>query len=642
MIRTRVLNIAAVLLCLHAIFYTVGLYNYFNFYMSGTVYRASFFGFLLIVLYLAKEREDERTGQIKKKAAGWADYFFLLIGIVPVGYYVFFNHRLLDEFTKGSASTLSIVMFLLLVASIFEGARRLIGWVMPILAALFILQFTYGSYFPGILNQANFGLKYTVSKLFTGTQGIWGMPLDVASTVVMVFIIFSQMLIITGGGKFFIDLAIALMGRFRGGPAQSAVLASAFFGSLSGSPTANVVGTGVITIPLMKKIGYRPEFAGGIEAVASNGGQIMPPVMGSVIFLMADFTGIGYAAIVVAAILPALLYYIAAAAQIDLEAAKQKLKAVDPAEIPKLSAVLKDGWHFFIPFIALVVMMVYFQMSPSMSAIISMVILFLVTLHRKEQRITPRKLYQVLAESGKMMPIVGVSVAVAGITIACISSAGLGFKISSLLVDLSGGSFLFLLLLAALASFIMGLGLSVTPAYIMLAILVAPTMVQFGATELSAHLFAVYWGIASFITPPVAMASFVAAGIAKADPMKTAMVSMRLGIATYVVPFIFIYHPDLLLGQGNNASGMLYFLFACFAVYAFAVASVGYLFRHVALWERAVWGVISILLIIPEIISSVVGLAAFAAMMFYMYKTRKSSISVEDETAVAGSLKTGG
>ncbi len=498
--------------------------------------------FLLLAFLIWPARKGRTSSRIP-----WYDFLLILASIIPTGYYAIFYDSVLGHILMGTASTAEIIFAFLLVVAILEAGRRVVGWAMPIVVLFFIVHLFFAEHFPGILLARALSLQAIANMIYLSSQGILGIPVGIASTVIVAYILFSQLFINSGAAKFLFNLAFAMVGTMRGGPAKVAVVASAFFAMLSGSASANVAADGCITIPLMKKTGYPAYFAGAVEAVASNGGAITPPVMGAVVFIMADITGYSYTDICIAAALPALLYFIAVFLQVDFRAARIGLRGLSRAELPSLKQTLKEGWYYVIPVVVLVVLL-GLRYEPELAAIYTMVVVWIISLFRKETRLGPRRLVEGFETSVSMTLYAAIPCAMSGIILASLSATGLGLRFSSHITDLASGSMLALMVLASIASFVMGMGgLGTIAIYVILVVMIAPGMIEMGVSVMAAHLFIIFWGNTTFISPPVAVAAFIAAGIAQAPAMKTAWAACRLGIVSFLVPFMFVWSPSLLM-----------------------------------------------------------------------------------------------
>ena len=475
------------------------------------------------------------------------DWVFILLSVISC-LYITVNWEALSEAVRIAEPTL-VDMALGIIATllVLEATRRTAGMALPIVAIVFVLYGFLGPYMPGILNHPGIPLNQFIGMNYLFSEGIFGVPLGVSATFIIIFIIFGGFLEESGGGKFFIYLACAFFGVVRGGPAKIAIFSSGFFGTISGSAVANVVGTGTFTIPMMKRIGYRPHFAGAVEAVASTGGLIMPPVMGAAAFVMAEIIGVSYVSICLAAAIPAVLYYLSLFVFIDLEAAKTGLRGIPKEEKPQFKEVIREGGHLLIPPALLVYLLAIVQWSPMKAGFYTILATVVMAMMRKNTRLDGRKLASALHKGATGALQVAAVCACAGIVISIVSITGLGLTFSSVLIQLAHGNLFLLLVLTMIASLILGMGLPATPCYIILAVLAAPAIVEMNISPMAAHLFVFYFGCISAITPPVAVAAYAGAAIAGSDPMRTGYTAWRLGLAAFIVPFMFIYGPPLIM-----------------------------------------------------------------------------------------------
>lgn len=443
---------------------------------------------------------------------------------------------------------------------------------------IFLAYGLFGHLMPGEFQSRETTIAELVTYLVIDPNGILGTALKVAVVVVVPYLLFGQLLAACGAGDFFNDLATAGMGRFRGGPAKVAVTASALFGSVSGSAVGNVVGTGVVTIPMMKRAGFRPAYAGAVEAVASTGGQLVPPVMGAAAFIMADYLNVDYGDVMLAALPSALLYYLAIFINVDLRAGKRGIRAVDPSQMPSASAALTGGWHFVLPFAVLFYTLFAMNMRPERAAVLSILVLLLSTFvfGYKGHRIHLLQLLETLAHAGRAALDLIIVCAAAGLIIGVLNLSGLAFNLTMHIIDASGNSAILLAIITALISIVLGMGMPTVGVYILLATLVAPALVKAGIPPISAHLFVFYFGLMSMITPPVALASFAAAKIADASAWETSMEAMKLAWPAYIVPFLFIFAPSLVL-EGGVLQIAWALASAVIGIYAVTAGIVGYL-----------------------------------------------------------------
>jgi TRAP transporter 4TM/12TM fusion protein len=432
------------------------------------------------------------------------------------------------------------------IVLVLEATRRAVGWAMVIITGFFICHALYANYFFGFFYGPPVRFQKFIDTLFMSSDGIFGIPLHVCATYIVLFIIFGALLIRSGAGRFFIDLAVSLTGHRIGGPAKAAAVASGFMGTVSGSAVANVVTTGSFTIPLMRNIGYRPRFAAAVEACASSGGQITPPIMGAAAFIMAEFLETRYINVVIAAVIPAFLYFVTIYFMVHLEAEKHDIGRIDKKVLPQTFEVLRGGWHLLIALGVLVHFLIA-GYTPMLSAFWGIAALFALSFINRETRLSPVDVLAALEAGIRATVPVTIACACAGLIIGSVFVSGLGLKFTQQVIDLADGNLLVLLSLTGVSAIILGMGITTTAVYITVAALVVPALVKIGIEPIAAHMFAFYFGVVSTITPPVALASFAAAAIAKTPPMATAVESTRVGIAKYLVPFAFVYNPALLL-----------------------------------------------------------------------------------------------
>ncbi|MCG8691321.1 MAG: TRAP transporter permease [Minwuiales bacterium] len=446
---------------------------------------------------------------------------------------------------QGDISGMDVVVGTIMVLLVLEATRRTVGVAMVLITAFFIVHTLYTPHFFGIFYGPPTSFQKYIDLIFMRTEGIFGIPIFVASTYILLFILFGAVLLRSGAGRFFIDLAISLTGHRIGGPAKASVVASAFMGTVSGSAVANVVTTGSFTIPLMKRLGYRPKFSGAVEACASSGGQITPPIMGAAAFIIAEFLHVSYLWVVVAAVIPTFLYFATMYFMVHLEAEKHGIEKVPKERLPRFGEVMRQGWHLLLSLAVLVALLVV-GYTPMLSAFWAIITLIALSFISKSTRMSAADLLAAFETGVRSTVPVTIACACAGIIIGSVFTSGLGLKFTYSVIDLAGGQLLVLLVLTALAGILLGMGMTTTAVYITVAALIVPALVEIGVTPMAAHLFAFYFGVVSSITPPVALASFAAAAIAGSPPMATAVESARIGIAKYLVPFAFVYNPSLL------------------------------------------------------------------------------------------------
>lgn len=489
-----------------------------------------------------------------------------------------------------------VVMVLLI-----EALRRSAGWALVIVVLIFVGYAMVGHLVEGDLQTREIKLNRMVYYLGIDTSGILGLVLLIAVTVVVPFVFFGQLLGASGGAAFFNDVSLGLMGRFRGGAAKISVLASSLFGSINGIVVSNILATGVVTIPLMKKSGFKPEQAAAVEAASSNGGQLMPPVMGAVAFLMADFLQISYGEVALAALIPSVLYYLALFVQADLEAAKGNILSVPASEIPRLMKVVATGWAFLLPFVVLIYALFSLNVEAERAALYAcgavMVVGF--ALGYGIQKLTLREVWNCLVRTGVSSADILMIAAAAGIIMGTLQLTGLGFALTMLLVKLGAGNVLLLLVMAAFLCILLGMGMPTLGVYVLLAVLIVPALVEVGVPPLAAHMFILYLGMMSFVTPPVAIAAFFAANLAGAEPMRTGFYAMRFSWTAYIVPFLFVFSPTLLM-QGSPGAILLAVVTAGIGVWFISAGMIGYGLRRMPVLARVVAVVGGAMLILPH------------------------------------------
>ncbi|MBI2371878.1 MAG: TRAP transporter fused permease subunit [Deltaproteobacteria bacterium] len=573
-------------------------------YLGQAVYREQYLGLFLALILVGVFLSVPANRRAPPERLPWYDLLFAILGLVA-GLYVAIQYPALvytQAFVTPDKWLLGGIAILLLL----EATRRVVGWSLVVIVAAFILYAHFSYLLPGIFYARGQGWGRVATYLYLDTNGLLGLVFWVAAAIVLPYVLLGQALFQTGGGRFFTDLALALMGRFRGGPAKMAVVASSLFGTISGNAVSNVVSTGIVTIPLMKGQGYRPHVAGAVEAVASTGGQIMPPVMGAAAFLMAELLEVPYPSVVIAAVIPALLYYVTLFVQVDLEAARHGLRGLARTEVPRARDVLRRGWVFLLPLVVLLYALfgLSFQAGKAgMAAVLAVLLLALVT---PGARLTWPGLGQILVETGRGVLDVGIITGVAGFVIGVLNLSGLGFALSLGLVQVGGESLLLLLLLAAVVSIILGMGMPTVAVYILLAVLVAPALTRLGVDPMAAHLFIFYFGLMSLVTPPVCVATYAAAALAGANMWQTGLEAVRLGIVAYIVPFLFVYAPALLM-KGPPWQVALAVGTAVAGAGLLGVAMSGFLFRPLPAWKRVALGAGAVGLLIPVGVGGALG-----------------------------------
>jgi len=539
---------------------------------NPTMHRAIHLGFGLVLTFLVFPFSKK-----KKSKYVWIDYILIILSIFTILRLITGYYEILAHF--GAPLEKDVILGAILIIIVIEATRRIMGWPLVILAGTFLLYGFTGPYLPGIICHKGYSISRVAEHMYLTTEGIFGVPLYASATYVFIFVLFGAFLQQCGGSKFFIDLAFALTGRARGGPAKAAVLASGAMGMISGSSYANVVTTGTFTIPLMKEVGYKPEFAAGVEAAASTGGQIMPPVMGAAAFIMAEMIGVPYLKIVVSAILPAILYFFAIGIMVDFEAIKSCLKGMPADKLPAIKNVFKKGYLLIIP-PATIVYFLLKGFSPNKAGFYAVIATVVVSMFKKETRMGIKEFLNALETGAKNSLSIVAACGTCGIIIGIVTLTGLGLKLSNLILYLSKGMLFPTLILTMIASLILGMGLPTTALYIILAVIVAPALVTMGVPILAAHLFIFYFGVFSAVTPPVALTSYLGAGIAKADGAKSAIQGFKLSMAAFIVPFIFVISPSILLLDNSSILEIMWVLVLCLVgAFCLGASLEGYLLK---------------------------------------------------------------
>ncbi|MFT7572462.1 MAG: TRAP transporter 4TM/12TM fusion protein [Paracoccaceae bacterium] len=553
-----------------------------------------YLGIAIAALFILKPmRKDARRTKVP-----FYDAALAVVGMGTCFYASWHYERILESMADSPPESFAVGLIIVLIVA--EGLRRTAGNILFGFMVFFVLFGLIGHHVPGTFQ----GDEVEIDRLFIyiglDSNGLVGFPLRVSTTIVITFIYFGTLLGMSGGSSFFTDISAALMGRYRGGSAKIAVTASSIFGSISGSAVSNVVSTGVITIPLMEQAGYRRDQAAAIEAVASTGGQLMPPMMGAAAFLMAEFLEIAYQEVVLAALIPAVLYYVSLFIQADLVAARDGLKPVDEDKILPRMKVLLAGGQYIIPFAVIIVCLFTLNLVPQASALWASVSLIPIgfLLGYKGERMKLTAPIKALSETGSLVVQLIMIGAMAGIVIGVLNTTGLGFAMTQSLVQIADGNLLLVLIMAAIVSIILGMGMPTLGVYLLVATLVAPAMVEVGITPKAAHLFALYFGMLSMITPPVAIAAFAAATVAKSDPMKTAASAVQFGWSAYIVPFMFVVAPELML------DGPLWLISqtavtAILGVWIVSAGFVGYFSRHLSLLSRLLFVIAGAAMMLP-------------------------------------------
>ncbi|MDK2867362.1 MAG: hypothetical protein PWP51_2141 [Clostridiales bacterium] len=551
----------------------------------------------------------------------WYDVVLALLSLSVAAYvwtnYIEFINRM------GMPNTMDIIMGTMLILLVMEASRRISGWPLVILSGLFLAYGLFGQHMPSIFMHRGYDWAKLVNHAFINTEGIYGTSVNVAASYIFLFILFGAVMNKSGMGQFFNDIALALAGHTKGGPAKVAVIASGFLGSINGSAVANVVTTGAFTIPLMKKTGYSSEFSGSVEASASVGGQLLPPVMGAAAFIMAEMLGMRYSIIVVSAAIPALLYYLGIIVQVQLRASKNNLVGIPKEELPKVRDVMRTRGHLLLPIIFLLYMLLFSGTTVIFSAFCTIIATVLISMIRKETRMSLKDILDALEEGTRSVVSVAIACAVVGIIIGVVSLTGFGLNMANAIIQLGKTNLLATLVLTMITCMILGMGLPSIPAYLITATMAAPALVQLGVPAIAAHMFVFYFAMFANITPPVALASFAAAGISGGDPMKTGIQSVKLSLAGFIVPYMFVFNNVLLLIDTTPFEAIRVALTAIVGVVMIGIATEGYFYGKLNPLIRIVVFAGSFLLITENIYQDFIGIAIFA-LLFVLQKARQN------------------
>lgn len=580
------------------------------------VRRASFLGSLVFIGFLLypMSKKDAR----KENVIPWYDLLLAVLGAVPYFYYALNFETIVGKAVN--IAPLEVYMAILGVILLAELCRRVVGFPILVVASGFIVYaFTQGH-----------SVRRIAHQLFYTTDGILGTPLGVAATFIVLFIILGSFLEKTGIGTFFVDMANSIAGGASGGPAKVAVISSALEGMYSGSSVANTVGSGSVTIPIMKNTGYKSEFAAAVEAAASTGGQIMPPIMGAAAFLMAEMTGIPYATIAVAAILPAILYFTGIFFMIHLEAKKLGLKGLPKESIPNFFKLILKKGYLFLPIITLVVLMGEGK-TPAFSAIYAILTAIVVSMFHKDTRLTPSSFVDALAGGSRNTMGVAVACAIAGIIVGMVTLTGLGQDLLNGLMVVAGTSKFLALFFTMVSCIILGMGVPTTANYVIMATITAPIVVSMGVPVLAAHMFVFYFGIVADITPPVALAAYAGSAIAKSDPFKTGLLATRLAITAFIVPYIFVYNPQMLFIDATLGQVVSITLTSLLGVYGLSAAMEGYIKKELKVWERILIAGAGLMLIDPNLLTDIFGILVIGGILYTQYKGVRKGVHAVGE-----------
>lgn len=584
--------------------------------LDAQIQRAIHLGFgLCLAFLLYPARKSWRRDKLHP-----LDLTLAIMGAVAPAYIVLNYRELILRAALPTAT--DVVIGTLGILLVIEAARRVVGIPMVCVVLFFITYAFAGQYMPGILAHRGLNINEFVSHVYFTTEGIFGIPLGVSSTFIFLFILFGAYLEGTGLGKFFIDVANAIAGWASGGPAKVAVLSSGLMGTVSGSSVANVVGTGSLTIPMMKKLGYHKDFAGAVEAAASTGGQLMPPVMGAAAFLMAEFVAVPYVEIVKAAVIPAFLYFTGVWLGVHFEAKRNDLKGLPRAELPKLGELLRTRGHLAIPLLVIVYLLVS-GYTPMRAALVAIVLSIVVSGIKKSTRMSPAAIIKGLETGARNVLGVLVACAAAGIIIGVVTKTGVGLKLASALLELSGGLILPSMFLTMITAILLGMGVPTTANYVITSTIAAPALIQMGVPILAAHMFVFYFGIIADVTPPVALAAYAGSGISGGNALRTGINASKLAIAAFIIPYMFVLNPELLLVDGLTLGLCLSLLTAIVGMVALSSSLIGYLAAPLRTWERVILGLGGLMMIKPGLVTDIAGVVIFAAILFMQLRRKK-------------------
>jgi TRAP transporter 4TM/12TM fusion protein len=613
--------LAIAMSCFH--FYTSG-FGLLLAQQQGAVHLA-FTLALVFLLYPVKSTASKTSG------IPFYDFILAGIGVAAAMYLVVFFNDLTTR--AGLPTQTDLVMGFLLIATLLEATRRISNPVLPCLAVAALLYCYYGRLMPEMMAHRGFSVARIINHMYLGTEGIFGTPLEVSSTFVFMFILFGAVLEKTGIGKFIIDLSMALAGWSTGGPAKVAVVSSGLMGTVSGSSVANVCTTGMFTIPLMKSVGYEPYFAGAVEAVSSTGGQIMPPVMGAGAFIMAQFLGVPYIEVAVAAIVPALLYYFAVMVQVHFEAARLGLKGLPFSQLPPIGPLMKSKGFLLIPLAAII----YFLLAgytPLKSAFNGILVSFVLSWLNKETRLTPPRIMEAFESGARGAIGVACACATVGMIVGTGTLTGLALRIANAIVTLAGGSKILTLVYTMLASIVLGTGLPTTANFIVTSTMAAPALFKLGVPAKAAYMFVFYFGIAADLTPPVALAAYAGAGIAGSDPFKTGMTAFKLALAGFLVPYIYVYNPMLLFIDVVPMEMIQAVITALIGVFLLAMSTIGFYKAPMPWYLRILAFAGALGLLVPGTLSDLGGLAVLA-VIYIVQKAKANKLAKGQPTATA-------
>lgn len=600
------------------------LYSILSGKITAQVVRATHLAFVMALAYLLFPMKKD----MPKDKLPWYDVIIAIVGACSWLYITINFDSLIRR--AGIYNTTDIIIGIIGILILFEACRRIVGTPILIISLVFIVYALFGAYAPGFLNHRGYSIQRLVSHLYYNTEGIMGTPIGASATFIFLFIFFGALLDKTGIGQFFIDICNAIAGSYDGGPAKVAVLTSAMFGTVSGSSVSNTVGTGSFTIPMMKSLGYRAEFAGAVEASASTGGQLMPPIMGAASFLMAESLGIPYKEVAKAAIIPAILYFTGIFIMVHLESKKTGLKGLSKDSLPKIGELLMKKGYLVIPLATIIYFFVLGKtaiyaglMGIIAAGLVAIVNSIVDIILKRERSFTFNDLIDVFVNGARNIISVAVACAMAGIIIGVITLTGLGLKIGAGLISISGGISILLLMLTMVSSIILGMGVPTTANYLITSTIAAGAIIGLGFEPLAAHMFVFYFGIIADVTPPVALAAMAGAAIAKSDPLKTGFEATKLSIGAFIIPYMFVFNPQILMINTTFIEVVPILITSLIGMFGVSAGLEGYVFRKCNFIERILFIAAGLLSIYPEIYTDIIGIALIAVLVILQILTRK-------------------
>jgi TRAP transporter 4TM/12TM fusion protein len=591
-----------------------GAFGVFDAYLQRTIHVLP----LMALVFLIKP--SRQSWSARRNAI--IDLPLALLALM-IGLYLVLNHGRLAsrEWYWGPVENLDVILGVVMIVMVLEAARRVTGWALPIVAVCFIAYAMFGGHLPYPFTIRAPSPLLFIDHMFLTTQSIFGIPTGVSATFVFLFILLGAFMEQTGASRFIINFSMALVGRTTGGPAKVAVIASGLFGTVSGHSVANVYGTGTITIPLMKRMGFSKDYSGAVEAAASTGGQLMPPIMGAAAFIMAEMLGVNYLSVLGAAIVPALLYYVAVFSSVHLEAVRLNLAEASGNDIPDMKTTLKEGAHFFIPLVTLVVVL-FSGYTPFRAAFIAILTLIVVSAFKKSSRLSLQGYFDALVNGARQSTVIAVSCACAGIVVGVLDVTGVGLKFVTIVTNLSMGFLPLTLLLVMVSCLVLGMGVPTAPAYIVVAMIAAPTLTQMGIEPIAAHMFVFYSALLSAITPPVALAAYAGAAISGGNVMRTAVIATKLGFVSFVVPYLFVYN-NALLGLGSTSAVAWTFTTGVVGVITVAVAFQGQLFARLELYLRVLLAITGLAILHHSLPLNIGALLVLALVVLFLKRQSK-------------------